>query len=91
MKIAKVQFNDADIDWVDRQAQQQNMSRAELIRRRVLGGEGGAPKRLDPIEYQKLISDACRRVNMPRNQVDQLVNFVFCRLMEPHPQEASPD
>ena len=91
MKIAKVQFADHDIEWIDRQAEQHNVSRAEFIRRRVLGGGDGGPRRINTLEYQKLVSDACRRVNVPRGQVDQLVSFVFCELMAPPAVEASPD
>lgn len=91
MKIAKIQFSDDDIDWVDRIAAEQNVSRAEFIRRRVLGGGDGGPRKINTLEYQKLVSDACRRVNMPRSQVDQLVSFVFCKLMAPLALEANPD
>ena len=91
MKIVKVQFSDDDINWVDRLAAEHNVSRAEFIRRRVLGGGDGGPRRISTIEYQKLVSDACRRVNVPRSQVDQLVSFVFCELMAPPAVEASPD
>ena len=91
MKIVKVQFSDDDINWVDRLAADHNVSRAEFIRRRVLGGGDGGPRRINTLEYQKLVSDACRRVNVPRSQVDQLVSFVFCELMAPPAVEASPD
>lgn len=91
MKIAKVQFSDDDIDWVDRRAAKHNVSRAEYIRRRVLGGGDGEPRKISTLEYQKLVSDACRRVNVPRSQVDQLVSFVFCELMALPAVEANPD
>ena len=90
MKIAKVQFTNEDLDWLDRQAAHQNVSRAELIRRRVLGKEDGQPPRYTPRQYQELVSAANRYCDMPRNQVERLVSFVFCQIMEPDRVEASP-
>ena len=86
----EVRFDKADIELLDRMASHQNVTRSELIRRRVLGDSNGGTKRFDTRQYQDLVSAAYRRCDMPRNQVERLVAFVFCQVMESAPLEANP-
>ena len=85
-----VNFAKPDLEILDRMASHQNVSRSELIRRRVLGASDGGTKKFSPRQYQELVSAAHRRCDMPRNQVERLVAFVFCEVMEPDPLEATP-
>jgi len=85
-----VKFDKPDLDLLDHQASYQNVTRSELIRRRVLGEIDGGTKKFSPRQYQELVSAAYRRCDMPRNQVERLVAFVFCQVMESAPLEANP-
>jgi len=85
-----VKFDKADIELLDRMASHQNVTRSELIRRRVLGDSNGGTKKFSSRQYQDLVSAAYRRCDMPRNQVERLVAFVFCQVMESAPLEANP-
>ena len=90
MKSVKVSFENADLEQLDLQASHQNVSRSELIRRRVLGDNNGGGKKFGPREFQELVSSAHRRCDMPRSQVERLVTYVFCQVMEADPLEATP-
>ena len=85
-----VKFDKPDLDLLDRQASYRNVTRSELIRRRVLGEIDGGTKKFNPRQYQELVSAAHRCCDMPRNQVERLVAFVFCQVMESAPLEANP-
>ena len=85
-----VKFEEKDLAMLDRQAAHQNVNRSELIRRRVLGETHGGQKNFSPRKFQELVSSAHRRSNMPRAQVEQLVAFVFCEVMDAPPVEATP-
>ena len=87
MKRVNIHLDEADIAVLDSQANSAGVSRSEFIRTRVLNSVNG--KNYSPKQYQKLIAEAQRRSNVPRAQVEQLVNFLFIRLMEPHVEEAS--
>ena len=86
-KTIKVTMKESDVALLDRQAAQQGINRAELIRSKLFNqGE-----KYSPVDYYKLVTAACRTSNLPRSQVEHLVNFLFVRLLEAAPQEASLD
>ena len=87
-KIVKVAFEEHDVAILDRQAQASGVSRAEVIRSRALAGANG--QQSSPQDYQRLVSDICRRVNLPRAQVERAVNLTFVAIMAPRSVEASP-
>ena len=86
-KIVKVAFEEQDVAILDRQAQASGVSRAEVIRSRALAGANG--QRFSPQDYQRLVSRTCRNVDLPRSQVERLVNVVFVELMAPRSVEAN--
>lgn len=88
MKAIKVKLHEHDIDSLDRQAAIKGVSRSELIRERALRAPGS--RQYTPQDYAQLVSSACRRVDLPRAQVERLVNVVFVELMGPREEEASP-
>jgi len=88
-KIVKVAFEEHDVEALDRQAQAVGVSRAEVIRRRALTGANG--QRFSPQDYQRLVSRTCRNVDLPRAQVERLVNIVFNEIMAPRAVPATPD
>ena len=86
-KIIKVTLTESDVALLDRQAVEQGVTRAQLMRSKLFAkGE-----KFSPVDYYQLVSAACRTSDLPRNQVEQLVNFVFVRLLAPTPQEATLD
>ena len=83
-KTIKVTLKESDVALLDRQAAERGINRAQLIRSKLFKqGETFSPS-----NYYELVSAACRSSNLPRSQVEQLVNFLFVRLLAPH-QEAS--
>ena len=83
----KLTLPESDIALLDRQAVEQGVTRAQLIRSKLFAkGE-----KFSPVDYYQLVASACRLSDLPRNQVEQLVNFVFVRLLAPTPQEATLD
>jgi len=77
-KVVKVTMSEGDIAVLDRQAEQAGVKRAELIRSRIFSGDG---ERFTPLDYQRLVSDACRFSDLPRSQVERLVDYLFVRLL----------
>ena len=86
-KTIKVTLKESDVALLDRQAAEQGVKRAQLIRSKLFAKE----RKLAPIDYYQLVAAACRVSNLPRSQVEQLVNFLFVRLLASSPQEASLD
>ena len=84
-KVVKVTMSEEDIAVLDRQAEQQGVHRAELIRSKVFS----PAEKLTPVDYQRLVADAIRASDLPRSQVERLVDFLFVRLVSPK-REASP-
>jgi len=87
MKRINIHLAEDDLAILDSQANSAGISRSEFLRSRVLNSING--KKYTPKQYQALISAAQRRSNVPRSQVEQLVNFLFIELMEPRVEEAS--
>lgn len=79
MKKINIRVDQDDLVLLDQLADSAQLSRSELIRNSVLTTSNG--RRITPVQYQELISAAYRRTNLPRQQVQQLVDFVFVELM----------
>ncbi len=89
MKVIKVYFEERDIERLNELSKARGVSRAEYVRDKVLYGTG--VRKHTPKEYYELITECCRKSNMPRSAVEHCVNHVFTYLMAPHSVEASPD
>ena len=81
-------MKESDIALLDRQAAQQGVKRAELIRSKLFAQQ---KETYSPVDYHKLVTAACRNSNLPRSQVEHLVNFLFVQLVAPTPRKASLD
>ncbi len=78
-KTIKLTLEESDIELLERQAEQQGVSRAELIRSRVLTGPFG--RQFTPKDLSTLVSRVNRVSNLPRSEVERLVYTVFTALM----------
>jgi hypothetical protein len=87
MKRVNIHLAEADLALLDSQAVTAGISRSEFLRNRVLNSVNG--KNYSPKQYQQLVAAAQRRSNVPRAQVEQLVNFLFIEFMAPHGEEAN--
>ena len=85
MKQIKLSISEEDLATLDYEAAQTGLSRAELLRCRAV-----APRRYTPTTYAALVSKANRVADLPRSQVERLVNYVFVELMGPSSREANP-
>lgn len=81
----RVKLSPDELRQLDRVAKQRGSSRNEVLRSRAV-----AKKHYTPSDYSALVSRANRCVDMPRSQVERVVNFVFVELMEPDVLEATP-
>ena len=88
-KIVKVTLDEGAVALLDRQAAAEGVHRSDVIRARIL--RGPANRSFSPDDYYRLVAAACRTSDLPRNQVERLVNFVFNEVMGPRSGEASPD
>lgn len=80
MKEIKLRFEVEDLQRLDLQAQEQGISRSELIRDRVLGGKIKSP--MNTLQFNQLLADAQRYMqgHVDRRQIETLVSYVFNRL-----------
>lgn len=79
MKEIKVRMDVQDLALLDKQAQEQGITRSELIRERVMG----APVAVyDAERFNKLLADAQRYMqgHVDRRLIETLVSYVFNRL-----------
>ena len=74
-----------DLAILDEEATRTGLSRSDLLRYRAV-----APRRYSPTDYAKLVSRAYRQVDLPRGQVERIVNHVFIELMGSGVGEANP-
>jgi hypothetical protein len=74
-----------DLAILDEEATRTSLSRSDLLRYRAV-----APRRYSPTSYSALVSRAYRQVDLPRSQVERIVNFVFIELMGPGEEGANP-
>jgi hypothetical protein len=82
MPIVKVTYSEDDIHLLDRDAEQQGTSRAELIRQRTLTRQStGAP--FTTADYHRVVASAHQftRGTIDRLQVESLVAFVLNQVM----------
>ena len=74
-----------DLAILDAEATRTGLSRSDLLRYRAV-----APRRYSPTSYSALVSRAHRVADLPRSQVERVVNYVFIELMGPGVGEANP-
>lgn len=65
-----------DLAILDEEATRTGLSRSNLLRYRAI-----SPRRYSPTSYSALVSRAYRVANLPRSQVERVVNYVFIELM----------
>ena len=85
MKQIKIKISEEDLAALDHEAAQTGLSRAELLRCRAV-----ASRRYTPAGYALLVSKANRVADLPRSQVERLVNYVFVELTGPGESGANP-
>jgi hypothetical protein len=73
-----------ELALIDQTAEAQGISRAQVLRARAF-----ASRNYTPTDYERLISKANRVADLPRSQVERIVNAVFIELMGPCVREAS--
>ena len=80
MHEVKVRFSEADLQSLDEMADGMGVSRAEVIRQRVLGGDGAG---LTVNGYHRLVSDALRLTQgaVNRREVETVVAYVVRSVM----------
>ncbi len=78
MKQIKLSISEEDLAALDHEAAKTGLSRAELLRCRAV-----ASRRYTPTSYAALVSKANRVADLPRSQVERIVNFMFTELMGP--------
>ena len=74
-----------DLAILDDEAAKTGLSRSDLLRYRAV-----APRRYSATDYSRLVSEANRVADLPRSQVERLVNYVFVELMGKGFGEANP-
>ena len=80
-KSIKVYLEESEVEHLDRLASAKGSSRSDYARSRLLFGTD--TKSFTPTDYYQLVSDCCRRSNMPRSAVERVVEHVFTALMAP--------
>ena len=79
MKKVTTQFNEHEVELLEREARTMGISKNELIRLKAL--TYGARQDFTPADLAQLVSDANRECNIPRGEVERLVNFVFIKIL----------
>ena len=79
MKKVTTQFNEHEVELLEREARTMGISKNELIRLKALSY--GAHQDFTPADLAQLVSDANRECNIPRGEVERLVNFVFIKIL----------
>ena len=74
----RLKINDDDLAILDEEVKRTELSRSEILRCRAV-----ARKRYSTNEYLALVSRANRVADLPLDQVERIVNFVFVELMGP--------
>ncbi len=86
MSFIRVKLTTDELHHLDHAAKSKDVSRSDILRSRAI-----AARRYSPQQYASLVSRANRHVDMPRSQVERLVNFVFIEFMALGALEASPE
>jgi hypothetical protein len=79
MKKISTQFHEHEVELLEREALNMGISKNELIRLKALSY--GARQDFTPADLAQLVSDANRECNIPRGEVERLVNFVFIKIL----------
>ena len=87
-KTVKLALEASDVALLDRQAEEKGVSRAELMRGRVLSE--GVGKRFTPQDLSTIVSRVNRVSNLPRAEVERLVHTTFNAIMFASREEANP-
>ena len=74
-----------DLAILDEEATRTGLSRSDLLRCRAV-----SPRRYSPTAYSALVSRANRVADLPRGQVERVVNYVFVELMGSGEEGANP-
>lgn len=72
----RLKIDSDDLAILDEEATRTGLSRSNLLRYRAI-----SPRRYSPTSYSALVSRAYRVANLPRSQVERVVNYVFIELM----------
>ena len=78
MSTIKLTLSPEELEIIDNHAATQGATRAQALRARAF-----ASRSYSPTDYEKLISKAHRVADLPRSQVERIVNTVFIELMGP--------
>jgi len=78
MSVVKLTLSPEETEIIDNHAATQGATRAQALRARAF-----ASRTYTPSDYEKLISKAHRIADLPRSQVERIVNAVFVELMGP--------
>ena len=81
----RLKINADDLAILDAEATRTGLSRSDLLRCRAV-----APRRYSPTSYSALVSRAHRVADLPRSQVERVVNYVFVELMGSREEGANP-
>ncbi len=83
MPVVKVTYSEEDIQLLDRDADQLNVSRAELIRQRTLTRQStGSP--FTTADYHRVVANAHQftRGSIDRLQVESLTAFILNQVLK---------
>lgn len=81
----RLKINDDDLAILDEEVKRTELSRSEILRCRAV-----STNRYSPSDYLALVSRANRVADLPRSQVERIVNYVFIELMGPCGEAANP-
>lgn len=79
MQKISTRFHEHEVELLEREALNMGISKNELIRLKALSY--GAHQDFTPADLAQLVSDANRECNIPRGEVERLVNFVFIKIL----------
>ena len=74
----RLKLDPHDLATLDEEARRTGLSRSDILRHRAV-----AANRYSPAEYSALVSRANRVADLPRSQVERIVDYVFVELMGP--------
>ncbi len=78
MTTVKLTLSPEELEIIDNHATTQGATRAQALRSRAFSS-----RNYNPQSYAQLVSKASRLTDLPRHQVERIVNYVFVEVMEP--------
>jgi len=78
----EVAFTESDLFLLSAQAEAENINRTELVRRRALQRSGVSDEKWTPADYDRLSARVMREVDLPRTQVQRVVDLVFVAVLK---------